>query len=68
MTEIDGWVTTAEAKTITGVSRHMLYIYRLSGRVRWQKFANAVMYWREDLEKVVRERAAKDDRSRADHE
>lgn len=55
MTEIDGWVTSEVAQDITGLSRTTLYIYRVSNKVRWQKFGRAIMYWREDLERIAKE-------------
>jgi len=55
MTEIDGWVTSEVAHEITNLSRTTLYIYRVSNKVRWQKFGRAIMYWREDLERIAEE-------------
>lgn len=55
MTEIDGWVTSEVAQDITGLSRTTLYIYRVSSKLRWQKFGRAIMYWREDLERIAKE-------------
>jgi len=55
MTELEGWVTSEVAHEITNLSRTTLYIYRVSNKVRWQKFGRAIMYWREDLERIAEE-------------
>jgi len=59
MTELEGWVTSEVAHEITNLSRTTLYIYRVSNRLRWQKFGRTIMYWKGDLEQIVREREQK---------
>lgn len=56
---LEGWVETDEALSITGVTRTTLYWYRTSGKIESQKIGRTVLYRRSDCEEVAREREAK---------
>lgn len=54
---LEGWITTEEAKAVTGLSRTTLYFYGKLGYIQTRKVAATVLFSRADCERVAANRA-----------